>query len=235
MADNRSYSMTSDLSFFSNSGLPTPSLSPPQFTRYLSPAQVESRPISRQSSCPVDPSKLHPQRYGTFPRSVEQGIEDEETICIKLLSHLKKHSADDMQSREMQLELLGKSNAAVRRLLRSTTVRTDYSCHLLLSSIIHHLVRLCEALCQDESLECHEQVYFEGIPGFFDTPVPQASIPFNQELAGSLIAEVMAFTTIVGEFLKKKPVYGFQSLGRQETFHLEMEERLKKATGLLQT
>jgi hypothetical protein len=237
MADNRSYSVASDLSFFSNNGLPTPGLSPPQFTRYLSPAQLEARPISRQSSCTVDHSKLHPQRYGTLSRNADVAFEDEETVCIKLLAHLKKHSADDMQPREMQLDLLRKSNAAVRRILRGKSIQTDYSCHLLLSSIINHLVRLCERLCQvrvDESHYLHEQVHFEGMPGFFDTPVPQSNAPLDHELTGSLIQEVGLFTTIVGDFLKKKPIYGFQNLGRHETFHVELEQRLKKATVLLQ-
>ena len=236
MADNRSYSVASDLSFFSNNGLPTPGLSPRQFTRYLSPAQLESHPSSGQSPCPVNGSKLHPQRHGTFTRNLEQTFEDEETICIKLLAHLKKHAADDTQTREMQFDLLKKSNAAVRRLLRSKAIRYDYPCHLLLSSIINHLVRLCEGLCHgdtDESQHSHEQVHFEGIPGFFDTPVPQGSIPLDQEMAGSLIREVMVFTTMVGDFLKKKPIYGFQQLGRQETFHVDLEQRLQKATGLL--
>ncbi|OCT52977.1 hypothetical protein CLCR_10233 [Cladophialophora carrionii] len=237
MAGHRSYSMASDLSFFSNTGLPTPSLSPPQFPRYLSPAQLEARPISRQSPCPVDPSKLHPPNRGSSSRPADRALEDEETVCIKLLAHLKKHSADDMQPREMQLELLRKSNAAVRRLLRSKSVQTDYTCHLLLSSIINHLVRLCERLCQgrlDESQLFYEQVHFEGMPGFFDTPVPPSSAAVDQQLAGSLIQEVGVFTTVVGDFLKKKPIFGFQHLGRHETFHVELEQRLKKATVLLQ-
>ncbi|KAH0845811.1 hypothetical protein FOPE_11903 [Fonsecaea pedrosoi] len=244
MADNRSYSIASDLSFFNNSGLPTPGLSPPQFTRYLSPAQLETRPMSRQSSCPVDPSRLQPPVYGApLPRNGELGLEDEETVCIKLLAHLKKHSSDESQPREMQIELLKKSNAAVRRILRSKSVRADYSCHLLLSNIINHLVRLCERLCQGRLEECglvhmecqflQEQVHFEAMPGFFDTPVPSAVPTPDQDLLGSLVKEVIVFTSIVGDFLKKKPLYGFQHLGRHETFHVELEQRLKKASVLL--
>ncbi|KIW27969.1 uncharacterized protein PV07_07662 [Cladophialophora immunda] len=246
MSDNRSYSMASDISFFNNSGLPTPGLSPPQFTRYLSPAQLETRPLSRHSSCPVDPSKLQPPTY-TVPlsRNIEPGLEDEETVCIKLLAHLKRHSSDESQPREMQIELLKKSNAAVRRILRSKSVRADYSCHLLLSNIINHLVRLCERLCQGRLDECvlgnmecqflQEQVHFEGMPGFFDTPVPSAVPAPEQDLLGNLVKEVIVFTSIVGDFLKRKPIYGFQHLGRHETFHVELEQRLKKATVLLQS
>lgn len=237
MADNRSYSIASDLSFFNSTGLPTPGLSPPQFTRYLSPAQLDARPISRQSSCPIDPMKLHPQRYATLPRHSDPSLEDEETVCIKLLAHLKKHSADESQPREMQFELLKKSNAAVRRILHSQAVRNDYSCHLLLSNIMNHLVQLCERLCRgrlDESQFLQEQIHFEGMPGFFDTPVPHNMQPVDQEQLESVVREVLVFTSVVGDFLKKKPIYGFQTLGRQETFHVELEHRLKKASASLQ-
>jgi hypothetical protein len=237
MTDNRSYSTASEISFFSNSGLPTPGFSPPQLPRYLSPAHLDTRPTSRQSSCPVDPAKLHPQRYGLLPRNPDSSVDDDETSCIKLLAHLKKHLADELQPREAQIELLTKSNAAVRRLLRSQAIRNDYSCHLLLSNIINHLVRLCERLCQgrqDDSLYLQDQIHFEGMPGFFDTPLPQANNPLDQELTNGLVQEVLVFTTIVGDFLKKKPIYGFQYLGRQETFHVELEQRLRNATVLLQ-
>ncbi|KIY03152.1 uncharacterized protein Z520_01619 [Fonsecaea multimorphosa CBS 102226] len=246
MTDNRSYSMASDLSFFNNSGLPTPGLSPPQVTRYLSPAQLEARPFTRHSSCPVDPSKLQPPTYAVpLSRNTEPGLEDEETVCIKLLAHLKKYSSDESQPREMQIELLKKSNAAVRRILRSKSVRSDYSCHLLLSNIINHLVRLCERLCQGRleeyglgNMECQflqDQVHFEGIPAFFDAPVPSAVPAPDQDLLESLVREVNVFISIVADFLKKRPIYGFQHLGRHETFHVELEQRLKKATVLLQS
>ena len=238
MADCRSYSMASDLSFFHSNGLPTPCFSPPQSTRYLSPAQLETCPTSRQSPCRVDPAKLHPQRYTSFSSNGNLHPEDKETVCIKLLAHLKKHSSDESQTQEVQLDLLKKSNAAVRRILRSKSIRRDYSCHLLLSSIINHLVRLCERLCQGKLEDSHflpEQVHFGGVPGFFDTPVVPRAAVVDQGMASSLVREVAEFTSIVGDFLKRKPIYGFQHLGRHETFHVELEQRLQKATELLQT
>lgn len=244
MADNRSFSMTSELTFFNNNGLPTPSLSPPRFTRYLSPAQLETRPSSRQASVPIDPSKLHPTRHSVpLPCHVDPSAEDDETVCIKLLAHLKKHSSDDSQPQEAQLELLKKSNAAVRRILRSKTIRPDYSCHLLLSSIINHLVQLCERLCQGrfdqpgnmDSQFLQDQVHFEGMPACFDSAVSQPAQLPDQEILMNLIQEVVACTSIVGEMLKRRPIHGFQTLGRHETFHAELEQRLKRATSLLQS
>jgi len=240
MADCRGYSTASDLSFFHNSGLPTPGLSPPRFPRYLSPAQLETRPSSSHwhSPCSIDHAKLYPgpQRQPSFPPKIDLELEDEETVCIKLLAHLKKHS-DESQPPETQVDLLNKSNSAVRRILRSKSIRSNYSCHLLLSSIINHLVRLCEGLCQvkEEGVSfVPEQVHFQGMPGFFDTPVPHAVAAIDQELMSGLVKEVATFTSVVGDFLKKKPIYGFQHLGRHETFHVELEQRLKKATVLLQ-
>ncbi|KIX00737.1 uncharacterized protein Z518_09802 [Rhinocladiella mackenziei CBS 650.93] len=243
-ADNRSFSVTSDLALFNNSGLPTPALSPPQFTRYLSPAQLETRPTSSQASGRIDPSRLHPPT-SQVPRTrqVDATPEDEETVCLKLLAHLKKHAADELQPREAQLELLKKCNAAVRRVLCSKTIRSDYACHLLLSNIIHHLVRLCERLCQGKQDEprnidsqfLQDQVHFEAVPGFFDTAAPQPLSQTEQESILSLIEEVMASASVVGDMLKRKPLQGFQNLGRHETFHLELEQRLKKARVSLQS
>lgn len=244
MADNRSFSVASELAFFSNTGLPTPALSPPPFTRYLSPAQLETRPVSRHASCPVDPSKLHPQPFATpLPRLSDPTLEDEETVCVKLLAHLKKHSVDESQPREVQLELLKKCNAAVRRILRSKTIRAEYPCHLILSAIINHLVRLCERLCQSkfddprhmDSQFLQDQVHFDPMSGLFDTSALQQLPLPDQDVMVSLVSEVMAFTSVVGDMLKKRPLQGFQHLGRHETFHVELEQRLKKATGLLQT
>lgn len=49
-----------------------------------------------------------------------------------------------------------------------------------------------------------------------------------------LLKDVLSFTLSVGDMLKKKPVNGFQPLGRHETFVVELEQRLKRAMALLQ-
>ncbi|KIW11329.1 hypothetical protein PV08_10629 [Exophiala spinifera] len=252
MANNRSFSITSEVSFFTNNGLPTPALSPSQFARYLSPAQLENQSTSNQElSVPIDPRRLCPPGH-TAPFTRHAGLslvpEDEETICIKLLAHLKRHSSDASQSREMQLELLKKSNAAVRRLLQSKTIRTAYTCHLLLSNILNNLVHLCERLCQNtnedsrhlsvESQFIQDQMNFDAVPGFFENGTAAAPQPIqapDAETLKSLSREVMSFTSMVGDMLKRKPLDGFQCLGRHETFHVDLELRLSKAMDLLQS
>jgi hypothetical protein len=242
MANSRSYSVTSELTFFNNSGLPTPALSPPQFARYLSPSQLEARPTSSQAYGAVDPSKLYPARtMATSAPHPDTTPEDEEVVCIKLLAHLKRHSADESQPRATQLALLKKCNAAVRRILHSKTIRSDYSCHLLLSNILSHLVRLCERLCHGKSDEARnsesqflqDQVHFETVPGFFDHTMSQALPPQEQDIMLSLTKEVTTFASTLGDMLKRKPLSGFQSLGRHETFHVELEQRLRRAAAQL--
>ncbi|EXJ94706.1 hypothetical protein A1O1_03103 [Capronia coronata CBS 617.96] len=255
MANNRSFSMTSDLSFFPNSGLPTPILSPPRFTRYLSPSQPQARSLSTQASAPVDPDRLHPPSY-TMPlaRSLHAAADDEETVCIKLLAHLKRHGRDESQPRETQIELLRKCNAAVRRILRSKAIRSDYNCQLLLSNIMSHLARLCERLCDQPRLDPNEpkyidseflqdQLYLETAHTFFDSalqqqqqqqpPPPPPLTPPDHEMMAALIKDVLYCTSSVGDMLKKEPLEGFQMLGRHEAFQIELEQRLKRAMALV--
>lgn len=244
MADNRSFSMASDMTFFNNSGLPTPALSPPQFTRYLSPGQLETRPTSRHTLVQADASKLQlPQRSPAATRHMENVQEDEEMVCIKLLAHIKKHASDEMQPRDLQIDLLRKCNAAMQRILKSKTIRSDYACHLVLSSIITHLVRLCEKLClckmeESRTLESQflqDQVHFaEAMPGFFDAAMCSTMVLSEQDQLVHLVAEVMSFISAVGEMLKQKPIPGFQYLGRHETLHFELEQRLRQASMQLQ-
>ncbi|KAK4944111.1 hypothetical protein LTR10_016444 [Elasticomyces elasticus] len=252
MANNRSFSAASDLSFFNNNGLPTPGLSPPQFARYLSPAQFEIRPSSRGMT---DTSKLFPPSQvaaapAPFIRNVCQSPvppDDQETVCIKLLAHLKRHAGDVMQPRESQLVLLKKTNAAVRRILHSKTIRSAYTCHLLLSSILNQLVDLCELLCQQpaskasrpttstvDSQFLQDQVHFETFPGFFAGAGMPLTPPLDYKVVMAQVKDVMSFASTMGDMLKRKPLGGFQSLGRHETFHAELEQRLERAAGMVQ-
>lgn len=235
--------MTSEMTFFNNSGLPTPALSPPQFTRYLSPAQLETRPTSRHPFVQADTNSQPLQRSPAITRHADNVQEDEEMVCIKLLAHIKKHACDDMQPRELQIDLLRKCNAAMQRILRSKTIRSDYSCHLVLSSIITHLVRLCEKLClckmeEPRALDSQflqDQVHFaEAMPGFFDAAICSSLALGEPDQLVHLITEVMSFISVVGEMLKQNPMPGFQYLGRHETLHFELEQRLRQASMQLQ-
>ncbi|EXJ88921.1 hypothetical protein A1O3_01985 [Capronia epimyces CBS 606.96] len=248
MAGSRSFSVASELSLFPHSGLPTPTLSPPLFARYLSPIQPQTRPPSRQAFTPVDPSKLHPQSYGApLSQKPHATPDDEETVCIKLLAHLKRHGQDESQHHETQIELLKKSNAAVRRILQNKMLRSDYACQLVLSSIVNHLVCLCERLCGQSRLDADEarnansqclqdQLHFEAGPPFANYAIQhQPCSPSDQEMMVALVEDVLYFTSSTGDMLKKKPISGFQTLGRHETFHVELEQRLKRAIALIRS
>ena len=244
MTDHRSLSMASEFAFFNNSGLPTPALSPPHLSRYLSPAQLDSHPSLKGASTPSVASRLSVTRTISTPiiQKSDTFREDQEMVCIKLLAHLKKHGSDQNQPREAQLELLRKSNAAVSRILGSRTIRSEYSCHLLLSSIIIQLVRICERLCQGDPEEnlntdsqfLQDQMHFvDAMPGYFDHGVPQTTNKAEYEYLAMLVQEVMAIVSTVGDLLKMKPLQPFQYLGRHETLHVELECRLREASMLL--
>jgi hypothetical protein len=169
--------------------------------------------------------------------------EDEETVCIKLLAHLKKYSAlINDHSRAFQIDLLTKSNASVRRILRSRSARADYSCQLLLSSILTHLTTVCEALCYTSSGQ--ESTVLQDVPHAVqqdsDTRQKRNSEAFDMrtglvyqstpsETLRPLVLETSSLTVDVGSLLKRKPLDGFQTLGKWEMGILELGYRLQNA------
>ena len=239
MMNPKAFSDSIDMSYLSNNGLPTPGMSPPRF-RYLSPAALETRPMSRATSVATDSSRLLPANFTTafaapLSRTPEPSQpEDDETVCIKLLSHLKKHCSQRRQSSDEDLDLLRKTNASVRRILRNKTVRTDYTCQLLLSSIITHMVDLSEQLCNrnrevstaSESSFLQEQVHFQSQPEYFDRTNQQKQPLDNTR---TQVVEATNLATEVADLLKRKPVNGFQVLGRHESHHIELDLRLQRA------
>ncbi|KAJ4509242.1 hypothetical protein HRR83_006238 [Exophiala dermatitidis] len=241
MAGNRNMSLTSDAgsSFFPNSGLPTPALSPPQFTRYASPIHFQIQPTSR------DISTLVHSQYSTMPVIQKPGRvpEDEETVCIKLLAHLKRHRRDETGLLAAQVELLKKSNAVVRRILKSKNVRSDYACQLLLSNVLDNLVRLCEQLCDQQSTlkvvpitsdDVSQFLHDEPDMGMESSMLNGGSIqqqpltPPDGEVLPILAKDVLSLNSTVSDMLKKRPLDGFQMLGRHETFHIALEQRLMR-------
>ena len=81
-----------------------------------------------------------------------------------------------------------------------------------------------------------DQVHFaEAMPGFFEAVVPSCSVSGEQDQLINLVKEVMSFISAIGEMLKRKPIQGFQYLGRHETLHVELEQRLRQASMLLQS
>jgi hypothetical protein len=245
MGNHRSSSVESEVEFYVPGGLQTPDLSPPNVTRYLSPAILESRPVSRNASISTDPSLIQrTASAASMARTTDlTQPEDEETVCIKLLAHLKKYSAlINDHSRAFQIDLLTKSNASVRRILRSRSARADYSCQLLLSSILTHLTTVCEALCYTSSGQ--ESTVLQDVPHAVqqdsDTRQKRNSEAFDMrtglvyqstpsETLRPLVLETSSLTVDVGSLLKRKPLDGFQTLGKWEMGILELGYRLQNA------
>ncbi|KAL2441712.1 hypothetical protein ABEF95_016222 [Exophiala dermatitidis] len=172
--------------------------------------------------------------------------EDEETVCIKLLAHLKRHRRDETRPLGAQVELLKKSNAVVRRILKSKNVRSDYACQLLLSNVLDNLVRLCEQLYDQQltlkavSLDDVSQfLHDEPDMGMESSMLNGGSIqqqPLtapDREALPILAKDVLSLNSTVSNMLKKRPLDGFQMLGRHETFHIAMEQRLMRVIAVL--
>jgi hypothetical protein len=220
-----------DMSFMCSNGLPTPGMSPPQL-RYLSPAAFEARPMSRSTSVTTDSSRLLPPRFNSafsVPKSQTpepSQHEDDETVCIKLLAHLKKHSGQQGQGHDSQLDLLQKTNASVRRILRNKGARSNYTCQLLLSSILTHMADLCELVATSHHSPFAAE---QGKTEYFHRP--QQRQPANE--VKTAVIEATNLATEVGELLKRKPLNGFQVLGRHESHHIELDLRLQRTLSKL--
>jgi hypothetical protein len=231
MANSNAFAMPVETLGYGSNGLQTPGLSPPH-QRYLSPAAFDRRPLSRQASVGVDNQAIQQTTLmvARTRMSATPQPEDEETVCIKLLSHLKKSSAAPLQHRQVQVDLLAKSSASVRRILRSQGVRKDYSCQLLLSSILTHMATLCELLCGTSSESRGRNEPSRPGPSTsdtFDARTGQTQNSFNLEALRPLVLECSSLTNDLGDMLKRKPLNGFQTLGRHERHLAELQLRLK--------
>lgn len=235
-----------DMSLMYNNGLPTPGMSPPQL-RYISPAAFETRPMSRSTSVTTDSARLLPPRFSTSfsapktqtPEPVQP--EDDETNCIKLLAHLKKHSGQNGQTgqtADVQLDLLRKTNASVRRILRNKGARSNYTCQLLLSSIITHVVYLCEMVASSKAeMSRTSQSPFAPEPGKSETQSDYFARSQQHRSSDHIrpsVVEATNLATEVGDLLKRKPLNGFQVLGRHESHHVELDLRLQRILSKLE-
>jgi hypothetical protein len=61
-----------------------------------------------------------------------------------------------------------------------------------------------------------------------DTPL------LDPEKVMAQVKDVSSFASTLGAMLKRKPLGGFQSLGRHESFHAQLEQRLERAAGMVQ-
>ena len=229
-----------------STGLPTPALSPPQHA-YLSPMMLENKaPPSRTTSDNTSSCFLAPPMPSPACRTPQpQPADDEEMVCIKLLGHLKKSSAKEHLSRDEYLNLIKKSNASIRRILKSKKARSDYACVMLLSNIIIRVVELCDRVSKMhyEEAQTGESIFLSSFNDNFFNDSDQTCfigdiqnepprIDRGATLQGTLM-HVIELVSSVGSLLKRKPLNGFQTIGRHQALHLDLQKRLNASLALL--
>ena len=221
------------------SGLPTPAVSPP-LCEYTSVAMIENRPAPSTVTTPMvvesypvpesHPVSINPSfnddrsQFLTpgLPRTlcrrakIEQA-DDAETTCLKLLMHFKKRNTNQDRSVEESMVITRKSIAVLRRLLKDKGTRSNYACQILLSSILLHVVESCEIMSQK-----YPQTAFRS-------PVlqPELCEPDGAANFHELVAHAAEVTGEITALLMRKPLDGFQAIGRHEAMQLDMGRRLK--------
>ena len=222
--------------------LSTPSVSPPE-KQFLSPADLDGR---SQSSPPIlNPSHqtAHVACYSSIFQEFQPLVEDDETVCIKLLAQLKRFSTHGRHNFIGILTLINKINATLRRLLQSRTIRTDYTCQLLLTNVLLHIATLCEQLLDvpESSNAAHPEIDFlhqayltEGDnTAFPDQRHMPGQTPISKIMAKHSVREAIVLCSTSGDLLKRKPLSGFQILGKQESAHVDIDTRLRRVLASL--
>jgi hypothetical protein len=70
-------------------------------------------------------------------------------------------------------------------------------------------------------------------PGYFDLSTRQKTTCADQNDVKAAVLELITFVSSVGNMLKGKTFQGAQCFGRHETLHVELEQRLNKASEYL--
>ena len=167
-------------------------------------------------------------------------------ICIKLLVNLKKRSsAKERQSMDDLIGTIEKSNAVIRRILKSRKARSDYACLMLLSNIMLKVVDFCECTTRKHFeepdsgdanfLSAFSDNFFSD-PGqnYFNAGFPMQSFHAEQgAMLRGMVTQSADLVLTVGNLLQRKPLNGFQAVGRHETLHLKLGQRLKATLGQL--
>ncbi|KAL8243882.1 hypothetical protein R6Q59_010140 [Mikania micrantha] len=233
----RPYSLQTELPMFTNNGLPTPPGMSPTDMTFLSPAAFETRPPTPRGMGLADTCKFYAPKFTpSTSMTPEPLIEDEETICIRLLAHLKKNPSE-RENYESQLQLIKKTNAAIRRLLKSRATQNDYSCQMLLSTIATHLVAMCERVCQYRPMQTdflHDHFMMDTVPGYLDTSMVEQQTAEIHDSAKVVVNEAAVLSSAIGDLLKRRPLMnGYQGVGRHESLHVDLDVRVKKALLIL--
>lgn len=218
-------------------GLPTPCMSPPEM-QFLSPADLETRSQSSPPTSGPFYQTPHAAYHPPLPQANQPQPEDDESVCLKLLAHIKQCSTQDHHTFASMLALVNKTNAALGKLLQSRTIRRDYPCQLLLTNIVLHLATLCEQLLDHrepsytsnpEQEFIHESYLTESDEGIYpDKRQTHSQAAVSKSNAKHTVREATMLCSAIGDLLKRKPQNGFQTLGRHESAHVEIDIRLKR-------
>lgn len=239
LCQEASSSSINDSSFMMNTGLPTPSMSPPEM-QFVTPPDIES--FSRQDSGGRHQDPSIPTQYVMRSQSGHQQayiIEDDETVCLRLLHHLKRCSSQQRQPLQLVLSLVHRANATIKRLLRSRTIKSDYTCHLLLTSIMLHLASIYEhtsrTLQQQQQKAFSDQEFINECclvdnehEGPSESTRQDAQPADSTASVKGFVQESMLLCSSIGDLLKRKPLNGFQTLGRHESALIEVGLRFKR-------
>lgn len=209
---------STEVPFMLGNGLPTPSMSPLDM-KYQAPIEMSRRPSAVMSHVQYSPRS-------NISTSSSQHPDDDETTCIKLLAHLKRQSRHDHQSYQDLISLVSNTNSVVQRLLRSSTIKSDYSCHLLLTSIMTHMASTCEQLLNHYEVG-HEHEFLNEAAFGEENSSDSRMGGAMQTFAKNATCEAVSNCVGIGSLLKRKPLNGFQVLGRQESALIDCEKRLR--------
>ena len=227
-------------------GFPTSKFGSPQPVHLSSVATGAQRlrcdSIHRQNIQLLTSPMPSPAYHGT---SGPQPEEDHAIVCIKLLAHLKRRAAQGHQRLDVSLELVRKSLAALRQIGKRKTASIDYSCVILMSSVMIEIVQLCERTCNQEGEEvlAVEACSFNNLHGqsCLEPQLDHFNIALARRERGQNIKRALRdvlvgaceLSTEIAFLLKRNPHSGFHSVGRHESLHLELEQRLRTSLDTL--
>lgn len=207
-------------------GLLTPSESPPDthFTMH-STSTIDSQNSTMLPAYPASAQHHFPSQTNTTS-IIESHPNDGQMLCLNLLGNLRRVLVRPQLQFGALLALITNTNAVIQRILRQKSIRSDYTGQLMLSVACIYLVNLCELLKKAEAGSAQSQS--RGARPEQEPLEPATSTEENQARSRALMAvhDVRQICSNVGDLLKRKPLAGFQVLGRQESAHIELEIRL---------
>lgn len=207
-------------------GLLTPSESPPNTHFNIYPASNTAGPVSVMPAAYFASSQHHLPPQTAATSMSESHANDGQMLCLNLLGNLRRMLLRQHVHFTALLALVTNTNAVVNRILRQKSIRSDYTSQLMLSIVCIYLVNLCELLKQAEARLSQSPDH--GDYSEEKNTKSMTATQRNQTKHTALVAvhDVRQTCSSVGDLLKRKPLGGFQVLGRQESAHVDLEIRL---------